>query len=179
MLVPTLAALVPGVAQGLVRDVLLVDAGNSEVADIAEAAGCTYLEGPADAGARLRLGAAHARSHWLLFLDAAGLLQEGWSREVRSFIEQVERTGMADRRAATFRLAIDRFGVMPRLRETAAVARHAVTGRPRPEQGLLIHRRFYEAQGGHHGGVRAARGLIARLGRGRLILLRSQILLPD
>lgn len=180
LLIPTLAALVPGAATGIVREVLLVDGGTApDVAEIADAAGCEYLRGPEDLGARLRLGARAARSQWLMFLAPAGLLQEGWTREVRGFVEQVERMGATERRAATFRLALDGFGVTPRLREAAAVARHAVTGRPRPEQGLLIHRRFYEALGGYEAGPQAARRLIAKVGRSRLVLLRSQMLLPD
>ncbi|TCK30451.1 hypothetical protein EV667_0541 [Ancylobacter aquaticus] len=179
-LIPTLASLVPGAAAGLVREVLLVDSAMSgDVAEIADAAGCEYLAGPADHGARLRQGAAAARASWLLFLEPTGLLQEGWSREVRNFTDQVERTGATERRAATFRLALDGFGVSPRVREAAAVMRHAITGRPRPEQGLLVHRRLYDALGGHTPGPHADRRLLARVGRKRLILLRSQILLPD
>ncbi|MFT0858533.1 hypothetical protein [Ancylobacter sp. G4_0304] len=52
-------------------------------------------------------------------------------------------------------------------------------GRAKPEQGLLIHRQFYETLGGHEAGAHAARRLVARVGRGRLVLLRSQMLLPE
>jgi hypothetical protein len=180
LLIPTLAALVPGAAAGIVREVVLVDSGGSaEVAEIADAAGCEYVAGPADEGERLRKGAQAARAPWLFFLEPKGLLQDGWTREVRNFTDQIERTGTTDARAATFRLALDGFGVSPRIREAAAVLRHAVTGRPRPEQGLLIHRRFYEEIGGHQAGAGATRRLLGRVGRNRLVLLRSQILLPD
>ncbi len=178
LLIPALAALVPGAAAGLVREVMLVDAGDGEIADIADAAGCEYLQGPPDPGARLRQGAAAARSAWLLFLDPQALLQEGWPREVRGFIDQVERNEANDRQAATFRLALDGFGIAPRLREAAAMARHAVTGRPRAQQGLLIHRRFYDRLGGHPPGPAAPHRLVRRIRRGGLVLLRSQILLP-
>ena len=179
-LIPTLASLVPGAAAGLVREVLLVDCGSGpEVAEIADAAGCEYLAGPADPGARLRHGAAAARASWLMFLEPSGLLQEGWVREVRNFTDQIDRTGAAERRAATFRLALDGFGISPRVKEAAAMMRHAITGRPRPEQGLLLHRRLYEALGGHTPGPNATRRLLARVGRKRLVLLRSQILLPE
>lgn len=180
LLIPTLAALVPGAAAGLVREVLLVDSAHRPAnAEIADAAGCEYLHGPADAGARLRQGAGAARGPWLLFVEPRGMLQEGWTREVRNFTDQADRSGAGDHRAATFRLALDGFGVAPRLKEAAAVARHALTGRPHPEQGLLIHRRFYDSLGGHGAGTHAARRLLARIGRGRLVLLRSQVLVPD
>ena len=180
LLIPTLAALVPGAAAGIVREVLLVDSGGSpEVAEIADAAGCEYLAGPADEGARLRLGAEAARAPWLFFLEPKGLLQDGWTREVRNFTDQIERTGAAGFKAATFRLALDGFGVSPRIREAKAVLCHALTGRPRPEQGLLINKRFYDAIGGHQPGANSARRLLGKVGRNRLVLLRSQILLPD
>lgn len=179
-LIPTLASLVPGAAAGVVREVLLVDsAGSADVAEIADAAGCEYLAGSADPGANLRDGAAAARASWLLFLEPAGLLQEGWAREVRNFTDQVERIGATGQRAASFRLALDGFGVAPRIREAAAMMRQTITGRPHPEQGLLLHRRLYEALGGHAPGPNAGRRLIARVGRRRLVLLRSQILLPE
>nr|WP_246519742.1 glycosyl transferase [Ancylobacter lacus] len=173
-----MAALVPGAAAGLVREVMLVDSGHAGIAEIADAAGCEYLEGPADAGARLRQGAAAARSPWLLFLEPEALLQEGWPRDVRGFIDQVERMQASDRQAATFRLALDGFGIAPRLQEAAAMARQAVTGRPRAQQGLLIHRRFYDRLGGHPPGASAPHRLFGRIRRGGLVLLRSQILLP-
>ncbi|MCB4770541.1 glycosyl transferase [Ancylobacter sp. Lp-2] len=184
LLIPTLAALVPGAAVGLVREVLLVDGSaqasgeTGETAEVADAAGCEYLAGPADPGARLRMGAQAARGPWLMFIEPVGLLQEGWTREVRSFIDQAERSGAADRHAASFRLALDGFGFGPRLQESAAALRQMVTGRPRPEQGLLIHQRLYERLGRHEDGTRAAARLLGRIGRRRLVMLRSQMLLP-
>ncbi|MBS7536802.1 glycosyl transferase [Ancylobacter sonchi] len=181
LLIPTLAALVPGAAVGLVREVLLVDGsaqGSNETAEVADAAGCEYLAGPADVGVRLRIGAEAARGPWLMFIEPVGLLQEGWTREVRSFIDQAERSGAADRHAASFRLALDGFGFGPRLQESAAALRQMVTGRPRPEQGLLLHQRLYERLGRHEDGGRAAARLLGRIGRRRLVMLRSQMLLP-
>ena len=55
-------------------------------------------------------------------------------REVRAFIETMERSGLAERRAATFRLGYEGFGVKPRLAEAAAAARLVVIGRPRPDR---------------------------------------------
>ncbi|GLK85305.1 glycosyl transferase [Ancylobacter defluvii] len=181
LLIPTLAALVPGAAAGLVREVLLVDGAahaSNEIAEVADAAGCEYLAGPADRGARLRLGAQAARGPWLMFLEPAGLLQEGWTREVRSFIDQAERTGGAEARAASFRPALDGFGLGTRFKETATVLWQVTTGRARPEQGLLIHQRLYQRLGGHADGEWAPQRLVGRIGRGRMVLLRSHMLLP-
>jgi len=179
-LVPSLSALVPGSAAGLVREVILADGGSHDDTEkIADVAGCHFLKGPHDAGARLRAAAHQARSPWLLFLDPAATLQEGWIREVRSFTETTERARLADRRAASFRLAYEGFGMKPRLAEAAAAARRVVIGRPRPEQGLLIARRFYDHLGGHRDGQKAAERLFARIGRRRLMTLRTKILVAE
>jgi glycosyltransferase involved in cell wall biosynthesis len=174
-LVPTLAALVSGSAAGLVREVILADGGSrDETERVAEIAGCHFLKGPHDAGARLRAAAHQARSPWLLFLDPAALLPEGWMRETRGFIETMERGGLAERRAATFRLDYAGFGMKPRLAAAAAAARHLI-GRPRPEQGLLIARRFYDRLGGHRDGKRAAERFFAQIGRRKLVTLRTRL----
>lgn len=178
-IVPTLAALVSGAAAGIVRDVVLADGGsNDETEAIADAAGCIFLKGGEDLGQRLREGArAAVRGEWLLFLDPGGMLEEGWTREVRKFLDTVGRSGKL--RAATFRLAYEGFGMRPRFAEAAASARLALTGRPRAEQGLLISKTMYQQSGGHQKGANAHRRLIAKLGRMRIVKLRTRVLLAD
>ena len=179
-LVPTLSALVSASASGLVREVILTDGGsNDETEKVADVAGCHFLKGPHDPGARLRAAAHQARGSWLLFLGPAAILLEGWMREVRAFVDTIERSGLAERRAATFRLGYEGFGMKPRLAEAAAAARIVVIGRPRPEQGLLIARRFYDQLGGHGDGKKAQERLFARIGRRRLVTLRARIVLSD
>jgi glycosyltransferase involved in cell wall biosynthesis len=176
LLVRTLSALVPGSAAGLVREVILADGGSRDDTEkVADAAGCEFLRGPRDLGARLRAAAHAARGNWLLFLDPAGVLDEGWPREVRAFMEGAERSGFAGRKAATFRLAFDGFGMKPKLKGAVNAARLALIGRPRAEQGLLITKRFYHELGAHADGAKAHRRLIARLGRLRMVALRTGI----
>jgi glycosyltransferase involved in cell wall biosynthesis len=179
-LVSTLSALVSASASGLVREVILADGGSrDETEKVADVAGCHFLKGPHDPGARLRAAAHQARGSWLLFLDPAAILQEGWMREVRAFVDTMERGGLAERRAATFRLGYEGFGMKPRLAEAAAAARLAVIGRPRPEQGLLIARRFYDQLGGHKDGKKAQERLFACIGRRRMVTLRTRIVLAE
>ncbi len=178
VLVPTLSALVSGSAAGLVREVILADGGsNDETERVADVAGCHFLKGPHDPGVRLRAAAHAARGTWLLFLDPAATMPEGWMREVRAFVETMERSGLAERRAGTFRLGYEGFGLSPRLAEAAAAARFAVIGRPRPAQGLLIAKRFYEHLGGHQDGKKAQERLFARIGRRKLVTLRTRLVL--
>lgn len=164
VLVPTLAALVPGSAEGLVREVTFADGGSAdETAKIADAAGCEFRVLPGGQEARVRAAARTARGTWLLILDPASVLDEGWTREVAKFIESAERAGQAESRAATFRLAFDGFGIAPRLKEFAAGARFALTRRPRADQGLLAAKRFYESSNGKIG---------------RAVLLRTRVVVP-
>jgi glycosyltransferase involved in cell wall biosynthesis len=165
VLVQTLAALVPGSAAGLVREVVLVDGGSADgTAKIADAAGCEFRVMPGKRNERLLEAAGRARGNWLLILDPASTLEEGWTREVAKFIESSERTGDAEKRAATFRVAIDAYGLAPRLKELAANARLALVGRPRFEQGLLVARRFYQSSRGRVGRPVALRARVALAG---------------
>jgi len=66
----------------------------------------------------------------------------------------------------------------PRLSEAAAATRLALIGRPRPEQGLLIAKRFYQALGGHGEGANAQRRLVGRIGR-RIVVLRTRVTILD
>jgi glycosyltransferase involved in cell wall biosynthesis len=175
-LVPTLAALVPGSAEGMLREVLLADGGSRDATvEIADAAGCEFISGPEDEGARLKAAAASARGDWLLFLRAEGILDEGWTREVAAFIGTADRAGGANDRVATFRLTIDGFGLAPRIVEAAVALRLAFMGRPRSDQGLLISKKFYRALGGHAPGANAQASLLARIGRGRIVGLRTRV----
>jgi hypothetical protein len=144
---------------------------------IADVAGCVFQKGPHDLGARLRAAAQSARGNWLMFLDPSAVLEEGWTRELRAFIEKAERLGQAEKCAATFKLAFEKFGWKPRVRETMVAARRAFGVRPRAEQGLLISKNFYRTIGGHKDGARAQERLLARIGRRRIVTLRTQIVL--
>lgn len=175
VLVPVLASLVAGSAEGLLREVILADGGSTdETEKIAAVAGCNFQRTPHDLGARLRAAAQGARGNWLLFLDPTARLDEGWTRELRVFIERAERLGETEKRAATFKLVHDGFGLKPKL---AAAARLVLGGRPRAEQGLLISRRFYQILGGHKDGARAEERLLARIGGRRIVTLHARLVL--
>src|ERR1043165_4357242 len=67
--VATLAALVPGAAAGIVKEVLLVDRGGSGVIErVADVAGCRFLASDGTRAAALAAGARQARAPWLHFL---------------------------------------------------------------------------------------------------------------
>ena len=75
-LVPTLAALVPGAATGLIAEVVVADAGSRDAtAEVADIAGCRFMASADPIGTRLRAAAASTRSPWLMFLRAGTVLQ--------------------------------------------------------------------------------------------------------
>src|SRR3954468_72483 len=102
--VATLAALVPGAAAGIVREVLLVDrAGSSVIERVADVAGCRFLASEGNRAAALAAGARQARSPWLMFLHAGAVLDSGWIEETTQFINGVANSGRP--RAGIFRYA--------------------------------------------------------------------------
>ncbi|WP_271200800.1 glycosyltransferase [Methylopila turkensis] len=179
-LVPTLSSLVAGAADGVVRDVTLADGGSTDgTLEIADLAGCNVVGGFADRAGRLNAAVRRAKSQWILFLEPGVVLGEGWRHEVRSFVEMVERRGETDRRAAVFAFGLDGFGARARAVERLAGLSAALTGLPKPEQGLIIHASLYARIGGFRSiPAMAEADLIRRIGRGRIVRLRSLALAP-
>src|ERR1700755_2127255 len=102
--VATLAALVPGAAAGVVREVLLVDRSSSGVIErVADVAGCRFVAFEGSHAAALAAGARQARSPWLMFLHAGAVLDSGWIDETAQFIQGVSNSGRP--RAGIFRYA--------------------------------------------------------------------------
>ena len=102
--VATLAALVPGAAAGVVREVLLVDrAGTGVIERVADVAGCRFLRFEGSHAAALAAGARQARSPWLMFLHAGAVLDQGWIDETAQFIQRVSTSDRP--RAGIFRYA--------------------------------------------------------------------------
>jgi glycosyltransferase involved in cell wall biosynthesis len=172
-LLPTLAALVPGAVAGVVREVIVADAGSSDsTVQIADGAGCRVLTSAEPNGARLKAAAAVARAPWLLFLTPGIVPDATWIDETRRFIETAELSGRAGAYAAAFRRSPAAF--RPTLIEALALLRAALGAAPAPKQGLLIARVLYDRLGGHRGDAsEPERDLVRRLGRRRIVLLRT------
>jgi hypothetical protein len=173
--VATLAALVPGAAAGVVREVFLVDrTGNGVIERVADVAGCHFLNFQGTRAAALAAGARAARSPWLMFLRAGAVLDAGWIDETAQFIQGVAASGR--QRAGVFRYArspyaetriVDRFKFLARI----------IAG-PLTDQGLLIARDHYERLGGYAPDARRSEArLLRQLGRSSRTLLRSRIVM--
>ena len=170
-LVPTLAALVPGATAGLLGEVIVADGGSRDAtAEGADVAGCRFISSSAPLGVRLKAAAASTRTPWLLFLRAGCVPEPGWIAAADNFMQATEMLDGATR-AAVFRPPAAADLLRPGLSEVIALLRVALGGGARPEQGLLIARRFYDALGGHPAGDDAEATLLRRLGRRRIAML--------
>lgn len=173
--VATLAALIPGAAAGVVREVLLVDRGSNGVIErVADVAGCRYLALKGSRAAALAAGARQARSPWLMFLHAGAVLDQGWIDETVRFIQRVSDSDRP--RAGVFRYARSPYSERSLRDGLKAIAR-MVAG-PLADQGLLIARDHYERLGGHaENAPHSEARLLRRVGRSSLTLLRSRIVM--
>lgn len=171
--VATLAALVPGAASGVIREVLLVDrAGTDVIPRVADVAGCRYLLVKGSRAAAMAEGARHARSPWLMFLHAGAVLDAGWIEETSQFMQAMSATDR--QRAGIFSYARSPYAQRGWRDGLNALAR-ALSG-PAPNQGLLIAKDHYERIGGYAPDKpRPEARLLRQLGRSSRTLLRSRI----
>ena len=172
-LVPTLAALVPGAMAGLLGEVIVADASSRDAtAEVADIAGCRFMSSTEPLGARLKAAAVNTRTPWLMFLRAGCVPEPGWIAATERFMEATDRHDGATR-AALFRPPHAADLLHPGLSEVIALLRVVLGGGAKPEQGLLIARRFYDALGGHPDTADAEAAMLRKLGRRRIAMLAS------
>jgi hypothetical protein len=175
-LLPTLAALVPGAAAGIVREVIVADAGSRDATTaIADGAGCRVLVATQGRGARLKAAAGGARAAWLLFLRPGVVLDATWVDETSRFVEESELRECAGTHAAVFRASAFRPGLL----EALALLGTALGAKPDASQGLVIAKARYAALGGHRDVEEPERDLRRRLRRRHVVLLRTGAIVVD
>jgi hypothetical protein len=92
--VATLAALVPGAAAGVIREVTLVERTQGDaISRVADVAGCHFITCEGSRSAALAAGVKRARSEWLMFLHPGAVLDAGWIDETAQFIQTVSLSG--------------------------------------------------------------------------------------
>jgi glycosyltransferase involved in cell wall biosynthesis len=166
-------SLITAAVRGVVREVIVSDAGSSDgTLTIADAAGAHIVHSRKGRSHQLAEGAAVAKSDWLLFLHPETMLEPGWEVEAESFIDQAV---MERPRAAAFRFALEDFSGEARRAEAKAGLRTALFALPYGDQGLLIPKRLYQKIGGYRAlADMEDADIVRRIGRRRLVGLRSR-----
>lgn len=167
-----LEPLVGGVAEGLVKQVIVADGGSSdETVEIAEAAGCDVVRAQPGRARQMRAGAASAKAKWLMFLHADTVLARGWVEDAQRFIA----SSQSHMRAAAFTLAFDDDSPQARRVVWWARQRARLLKLPYGDQGLLISRFFYEASGGFSDlPLMEDVEFVRRIGANRIVILETQ-----
>lgn len=165
-----LAALVPGVMSGLVKEAIVADAGSADdTLAIAEAAGCEIVAARSGRARQLIDGANTARGKWLLFLHPDTALAPGWVETCERFINAGGRA-----RAAAFRLVFEDASPQAKRVQFITHLRGRMLKLPSGDQGLLISRVLYDALGGYSElDMMEDVDLVRRIGFQRLTLLDS------
>ena len=129
----------------LIGEIVVVDGGSrDESAAIARATGARVIEAPRGRGMQLAEGAVAARGDWLLFIHADCRPLPGWENALSDFIAGPN----AKELAGYFALTLDDAAPGARRLERLVAWRCRVFALPYGDQGLLIHRRLYDAIGG-------------------------------
>lgn len=145
---PCLTSLVTAAVDGLVREVVMADAGSTDgTLDIAEDCGARIVTDGDDAGARLAAACARPRGDWLMVLEPDASFPDGWRLAVE---RQINR-------------GWDRAASLPR--PGLAWFRRPLA----PPQGLLLSARLYQSSGGFRAGDRGFARLIGAVRAKRLV----------
>jgi len=160
-LVHTLAALVAGATAGLVREVIVADAGSRDGTErVADIAGCVFLSSGQSAGAGLKIAAERARGEWLMFLRPGVVPGPTWIEDTAAFLQGQGQAAVFSRPPA---------GLAGWIRGLFATL-------PAKEQGLIVRKAFYAELGGHREDAADTEGdFLRRIGRSRLRTLRTTI----
>ncbi len=166
----SLAALMPGVEGGLVREVIVSDGGSADrTGEIAEATGAAFVNGSKGRGPQLKTGAEAARGEWLLFLHADSVLSPDWADRAAAHMSA------SPGKAAAFTLAYRSEASEARWLEKRANWRARHLGLPYGDQGLLISRRLYDEVGGFDPvPLMEDVKIIRRIGKRRLAILSAR-----
>ena len=139
----TTEALLGGLTDGLVAELILSDGGSKDgISDVARELGATLVTGPKGRGGQIARGIAAAQAPWMLILHADTHLSDGWAQAVRSHM-----AGHPDK-AGWFRLRFRANGFAPRLVAACANFRSRLLGLPYGDQGLLVARETLDDVGG-------------------------------
>ncbi len=126
-------------------EIIVADGGSRDhTRQIAQEARVLLVETPRGRGRQLHAGARAASQPWFLFLHADTILAPQWQECVAAHISEPNALAQA----AVFRFRLDDPAWQARALETLVALRVLLFALPYGDQGLLIHRDFYDSVGG-------------------------------
>ena len=139
----TANALLNGVGDGLIREIIISDGGSGDdTLEIAKELGAIVIEGSPGRGQQMACGVEAAQGEWFLLLHADSWLGDGW---VDSALHHMNTH---PDKAGWFKLRFRASGIAPAILAKGANLRSSLFGLPYGDQGLLISRRLLEDIGG-------------------------------
>ena len=137
----TLSCLMKALDAGLIREVIVSDAGSTDqTLEIAKDWGAEVVSGAPSRGGQLQRGCGAAKGEWLLVLHADTVLSEGWGNAAVQHLQTGD--------AGWFSLQFDGGGVKGKFVAFWANLRSRM-GLPYGDQGLLVSRTLYDVVGGY------------------------------
>lgn len=155
-------------------EIIVADGGSiDDTAAVAIDGDAIFLETTRGRGRQLAAGAAAAAGDWLLFLHADTRPQPGWPQTIAAFISDPGNVAVA----GYFDLTLDDDAWAARQLERMVRLRTMLFGLPHGDQGLLIHRSFYEQLGGYrYLPLMEDVDIVRRIGRRRLRAIGSTVI---
>lgn len=163
-LVRTLSSLIPGVVEGLIKEVIIVDTGSTDATlEIADSTGCRIIHADPQRGLQLWQGCREATGDWLLILHPDSELSPQWLGAVRQHMKH------HDKQAGYFHINFDQPSLLSRLWSEMIAFRAKWLSMPGSDNGLLLSRPLYDAVGGYKDQVAFEDvTLVLTLGKARL-----------
>lgn len=133
LLPATTDALLPGVTDGLIAELVISDGGSTDgIDEVAAALGARLVTGDKGRGGQIARGVGAAKAPWVLILHADTHLSEDWTEAARRHMSA------APDKAGWFRLAFRARGLAPVIVAGGANLRARFLGLPYGDQGLLV-----------------------------------------
>lgn len=140
----TLTSLVPGVVEGVIKEVIIVDGGSTDsTLEIAESTGCRIVDGDAARGLQLWQGCRAAKGDWLMVIHPDSQLGEGWIDEVQNHIRSYPT------QAGYFHLCFDDPSMLAKLWGELVALKARWLALPSGDHGMLLSRALYDCIGGY------------------------------
>ncbi len=140
----TLSSLIPGVVEGLIKEVIVVDTGSTDsTLEIAESTGCRIIHADAARGLQLWQGCREANGDWLLILHPDSELSPHWLGAVRQHMK------LHDKQAGYFHIRFDQASIFSHIWAELISFRAQWLSMPVSDNGLFLSRPLYDAVGGY------------------------------